>query len=97
MEIWETIKRIVGSVWNDDTKVKVRAEYERQHGKVSDAEWDKIWYSGSAGGGKFASGGLVNEGQMFIAREAGPELVGTIGNRNAVVNNDQIVPSVSQD
>lgn len=96
LEIWETIKRIVGSVWNDDTKVKVRAEYERQHGKVSDAEWDKIWYSGSAGGGKFASGGLVNEGQMFIAREAGPELVGTIGNRNAVVNNDQIVASVSQ-
>ena len=32
---------------------------------------------------------------MFIAREAGPELVGTIGNRNAVVNNDQIVESVS--
>ena len=34
-------------------------------------------------------------GQMFIAREAGPELVGTIGSRNAVVNNDQIVESVS--
>ena len=34
-------------------------------------------------------------GQMFIAREAGPELVGTIGNRNAVVNNNQIVESVS--
>jgi hypothetical protein len=26
-----------------------------------------------------ASGGIVNEGQMFIAREAGPELVGSIG------------------
>ena len=34
-------------------------------------------------------------GQMFIAREAGPELVGTIGSRSAVVNNDQIVESVS--
>jgi hypothetical protein len=33
---------------------------------------------------------------MFVAREAGPELVGSIGNRNAVVNNDQIVDSVSQ-
>jgi hypothetical protein len=32
---------------------------------------------------------------MFIAREAGPELVGTIGNRSAVANNDQIVESVS--
>src|SRR5690606_6736645 len=32
-------------------------------------------------------GGFVDQGQMFIAREAGPELVGTIGNRTAVVNN----------
>lgn len=34
-------------------------------------------------------------GQMFIAREAGPELVGTIGGHTAVMNNDQIVSSVS--
>ena len=34
-------------------------------------------------------------GQMFIAREAGPELVGTIGGHTAVLNNDQIVASVS--
>ena len=33
---------------------------------------------------------------MFIAREAGPEMVGSIGNRSAVVNNDQIVSAVSQ-
>ena len=32
---------------------------------------------------------------MFIAREAGPELVGTIGGRTAVANNDQIVETVS--
>ena len=32
---------------------------------------------------------------MFIDREAVPEIVGTIGSRNAVVNNDQIVESVS--
>lgn len=32
---------------------------------------------------------------MFIAREAGPELVGTIGGRTAVANNDQIVSAVS--
>ena len=42
-----------------------------------------------------ASGGFPSMGQMFIAREAGPELVGTIGSRSAVVNNDQIVESVS--
>lgn len=44
----------------------------------------------------YASGGFPTEGEMFVAREAGPELVGTIGSRSAVVNNDQIVESVSQ-
>ena len=46
-------------------------------------------------GSHYASGGFPSMGQMFIAREAGPELVGTIGSRSAVVNNDQIVESVS--
>jgi hypothetical protein len=45
---------------------------------------------------RLAEGGMVDTGQMFIAREAGPEMVGSIGNRTAVANNDQIVESVSQ-
>ena len=44
----------------------------------------------------YAQGGFPGEGQMFVAREAGPEMVGTIGNRTAVANNDQIVESVSR-
>lgn len=44
---------------------------------------------------KYAAGGIPNMGQLFIAREAGPELVGNIGGHAAVVNNDQIVASVS--
>ena len=43
-----------------------------------------------------ARGGFFSFGQPFIARETGPELVGTIGRRNAVVNNDQIVESISR-
>lgn len=43
----------------------------------------------------FASGGYPEEGQMFFARENGPELVGTIGGSTAVVNNTQIVDAVS--
>lgn len=42
-----------------------------------------------------AEGGFVDEGQMFVAREAGPELVGSIGRRTAVANNEQIVASVA--
>ena len=44
----------------------------------------------------FASGGFPSEGQLFMAREAGPELVGTVGGRTAVANNDQIVEGIRQ-
>lgn len=44
----------------------------------------------------YAQGGFPSVGEVFVSREAGPELVGTIGNRSAVVNNDQIVESVSR-
>lgn len=44
----------------------------------------------------YATGGFPDIGEMFIAREAGPELVGRIGNSSAVVNNQQIVESVSR-
>ena len=43
----------------------------------------------------YAKGGFPDMGQLFIAREAGAELVGNIGGRTAVMNNDQIVESVS--
>lgn len=42
----------------------------------------------------YASGGFPDTGGLFVAREAGPELVGRIGRRSAVANNDQIVASV---
>lgn len=35
-------------------------------------------------------------GELFIARERGPELVGQIGGRPAVANNDQIVSAMRQ-
>ena len=42
-----------------------------------------------------AKGGIVNEGQLFIANEAGPELVGRYGSRTGVMNNEQIVEAVA--
>jgi len=44
----------------------------------------------------YAEGGLPDIGELFVAREAGPELVGRLGNNNAVMNNQQIVQAVSQ-
>ena len=45
---------------------------------------------------RLADGGGVSTGQMFVAREAGPEIVGNIGRKTAVMNNEQIVASVSR-
>lgn len=42
-----------------------------------------------------SDGGVLRRGQMFIARERGPELVGSHNGKSTVMNNDQIVKSVS--
>jgi hypothetical protein len=43
----------------------------------------------------YAEGGFVDKGHMFIASEQGPELVGTIGRKTAVVNNEQIIEGIA--
>lgn len=47
------------------------------------------------GFGAYASGGFPQHGEMFVARESGPEMVGQIGRRTAVANNDQIVSGIA--
>ena len=42
-----------------------------------------------------ANGGIVKNGQVFIANEQGPELIGKYKNRTTVMPNDQVVESVS--
>lgn len=39
---------------------------------------------------QFAEGGFPKSGELFLARESGAEMVGTVGGRTAVANNDQI-------
>lgn len=72
------------------TATNASKSYQRkkaQGGIYKDGEWHDIT--------KYAAGGSPMSGQMFIAREAGPELVGTIGGNTAVMNNNQIVASVA--
>ena len=38
---------------------------------------------------------VIDQGQLFIAREAGAEMVVSIGRRTAVANNDQIVEGIT--
>lgn len=42
----------------------------------------------------YAKGGFPDTGEMFMARENGPELVGRMGNKNAVANNNQIISGI---
>ncbi len=76
--------------------VSVKARITGTYGKAL-----RMATGGLFSGGKWkpitaaASGGSFSTGQMFIAREAGPELVGRIGSGTAVMNNNQIVASVS--
>lgn len=43
----------------------------------------------------YADGGFPKQGEFFVAREAGPEMVGKIGNSNAVANNQQIAQGIA--
>ncbi|MBO7330161.1 MAG: hypothetical protein J6W00_15485, partial [Lentisphaeria bacterium] len=43
----------------------------------------------------YAEGGFPQAGQLFIANEAGPELVGQMGGRTAVANNTQIIQGIA--
>lgn len=44
---------------------------------------------------QYADGGFPTMGEMFIARESGPEMVGRIGNKSAVANNEQITAGIA--
>lgn len=42
----------------------------------------------------YARGGFPTPGQLFVANEAGPEMVGSMDGKTAVANNDQIVAGI---
>lgn len=41
-----------------------------------------------------ANGGIFDNGQLFIAREAGAEMVGSMNGKTTVANNDQIISGI---
>lgn len=43
----------------------------------------------------YAEGGFPNAGELFFANESGPELIGNMGRRTAVANNDQITEGIA--
>lgn len=53
-----------------------------------------VTYSSSGSARRYATGGFPDVGELFIAREAGPELVGTMGGKTTVANNKQITEGI---
>lgn len=82
--LWSSVTGFFGG---KTVNVSTKATKKADGGVFSGGRWKPIK--------KYAVGGLPNMGQMFVAREAGPELVGTLGGHTAVMNNNQIVSSVS--
>lgn len=80
--LWGKIKSFFGAAWDivQDVFRGFGTGYEAGYASVP----------------RFASGGYVDAGQLFIAREAGPEMVGTMGGRTAVANNDQIEAGIEE-
>lgn len=67
--------------------------------KVAEVDWGGVDLVPTVSLGRismYANGGFPETGELFMARENGiNEMVGKIGNRSTVANNDQIVEAVS--
>lgn len=94
-DLWNLGRSIIGSFANGFASVHIPMPHigwdwnQISLGKFSFSvpSFNLQWY---------AKGGFPGMGEMFIARENGPELVGRMGNRNAVANNSQIVDGIKE-
>lgn len=82
--LWSSVTSFFGG---KSVSVDTKATKKADGGVFAGGSWHKPKM--------YAAGGLPSFGQVFVAREAGPELVGNLGGHTAVLNNDQIVSSVA--
>lgn len=78
----DNLKRLLNGSGNVNFKLTANAN----GGVFVNGKWQPVQ--------AYANGGIPSGGEIFMAREAGPELVGKIGKHTAVMNNNQIVDSV---
>lgn len=88
---WSSVKK-----WLGDLNFNLGFKLPKIKVKWSTKEVLGFKISYPSGFETYAKGGFPDMGEMFIAREAGPEMVGRIGNRTTVANNDQIVEGISE-
>lgn len=102
----ETIRNAIPNLFDVGSSIiqNFANGFSSVHIPMPHIDWD--WTGGSIRIGNFsfslprfnlqwyAKGGFPEMGQLFIANEAGPEMVGKMGSRNAVANNNQIVDGI---
>lgn len=102
-----TLSDIASSVFDSDTAYSTGYSFGQSLANgisqaIKNATYPSLKGTMSTSGGTarmsfsaYASGGFPDPGQFFLARENGvPEMVGSIGRRTAVANNDQIVEAL---
>ena len=88
---WSTVKKWIGNL---DFKLNFRLPRIGVNWGSKTFAGFKISYPN--GFYTYAKGGFPDMGELFVAREAGPEMVGKIGSKTTVANNQQIVEAVSE-
>lgn len=83
--LYEFAKTTAMQIKNDEVDPVLKRRLKGQ------ATWADISSLGILG---YADGGFPDYGDLFIANEQGPELVGTIGNRTAVANSSTIETAI---
>lgn len=78
-------------------KIRLEVSWDTNVGAIKKAVYEALGLPGfpKLSWNAYAMGGFPSVGEMFIAREAGPEMVGRIGSRTTVANNDQIVEGIT--
>jgi hypothetical protein len=80
----------------DGTTGKIKIELDTTQAKKDYAELKTKLSGGITFDKKYATGGFPETGQYFLARENGPELVGTLKGKTTVANNDQIEAGIAE-
>lgn len=89
----ENLFLLLKSIMTFDTKGIVLSIVGQQTGTNMNAALKNNSNKSSKG---YAAGGFPKVGELFYARESGAELVGTLGGKTAVANNDQITAGIAK-
>ena len=98
-------------IWNETTWEQKASAAESAVERVFGSRWVTFWegvgskmydvfhpvsVSPANGVSGYATGGFPDVGELFYARESGPELVGKLNGKTAVANNDQITAGIAK-